>query len=56
MQPGLRSTALGNYHSNSQGAAQGWREVGNAFQVAAGLDSCVFGFFHGLAKIIDLSH
>lgn len=56
MQPELRNTALGNYHSNSQGAAQGRLEVGNAFQAAVRLDFCVFGFFHSLAKIIELSH
>ena len=50
MQPELKTTAPGNYHSNSQDAPQGWLEVGNVFQVADSLNSCVFELFYGLPK------
>lgn len=56
MWPGFRSMALDNYHGNSQGATQGWLQVGDILQVAGSLDSCVFGLFHGLAKIIEQPH
>ena len=55
-QPGLRTTVLGDEHSSSQGAPQGWLEVGSVFQVAGAPDFCVFGVFHGLVKLIELSH
>ena len=45
MQLELKTTAPGNYCSNSQDAAQGCLEVGNIFQVSGSLNSCVFGLF-----------
>lgn len=55
VQPEFRTTALGNHHGNSQGAAQGWLQVVDILQRSWQSDSGAFGLFHSLVKIVEKS-